>query len=165
MTLLGELLKNARVGGGPCGSALQNRQLQLVEENLAQLKIRVDVELHSCDLVDLALDGLSLHCESRLERAKPLEIDRHPLPLHPREHIDERHLDLAKESSETIRLELRGKMLAQLKGHVRFLARIVARAIDRAFIEGDGRLAAPAQLLKGRHPVIEELECEDIETK
>src|SRR5688572_20845097 len=112
MPLLGQLLKHARIRRRAGGGALQNRQLELVKENFSQLKIRVDVELHSRDFVDLALDGLALSREPCLERAEPLDVDRYAFPLHPREHVDERHLDLAKEPSETIRFELRRETLA-----------------------------------------------------
>src|SRR3712207_7147735 len=38
--LVGELAEDARVGRRPGGRALQHRQLQPVEENLAQLRVR-----------------------------------------------------------------------------------------------------------------------------
>src|SRR5918999_3331615 len=111
MTLFGKLLKHTRVGRRASRRALQHRQLQLVEENLSQLEVRIDVELHPGYFVDLALDGLTLDLEARLERMKPLDVDRHAFPFHPCEHVHERHLDFAEELRETVGLELGCKVV------------------------------------------------------
>src|SRR5688500_18487289 len=142
MALLGELLQYTRVRGWAGRGALENGELELVEENLAKLKVRVDVELHSRDLVNLALNRLPLSLEACLQRPEPLEVDRHSLRFHPREYFDQRHLDLVEETHEPVGFQLWREALSQLKGHVSVLAGVVARAVDGTIIEWNRRLGA-----------------------
>src|SRR5687768_13426038 len=154
MALLRELLQYTRVSGWAGRGALENGELELVEENLAELKVRVDVELHSRDLVNLALYRLSFGLEAFLQRPEPLEVDRHSLRFHAPEYFDQRHFDLVEETHEPVGFQLWREALSQLKGHVSVLAGVVARAVNGTLIEWNRRLAATTQLLESRSCVV-----------
>ncbi len=163
MALLGELAQHRGVRRWTRGRALDDRQLQLLEENRAQLGVGVDVELLAGLTVDLLLHALAFLSEAFLERREPLAVDRDPRPFHFGEHADEGHLDLLEERCEPVGLELRLEQRAEPERHVGILARVVTRRFDRTFVERNGALPLPAELLEGRHRVIEKLERQHVE--
>ena len=87
MPLFGELLQNGDVGRWAGRRALQDRQPESFEQDLAQLRRRVDVELLARGLIDLLLDALPLPRKALFEGRKPDDVDADARPLHLGEHL------------------------------------------------------------------------------
>ena len=82
---------------------------------------------------------------------EPREVDRDALPLHFREHRDERNLDIVQQRDRRVDFrELRLEQFAQAEGEVRFGARIVARGGDRHFVERDLVLSLAGEFVVSR---------------
>src|SRR3954453_10276723 len=102
MALFRELHENAGVGRWTCTRPFEDGQVQLVEQNLAQLQVRVNVEFRTRDFIDLALHGFALGLKALLERSEPWQIDCNAGPFHLGENVDERKLDAIEEPSELV---------------------------------------------------------------
>src|SRR5689334_7383284 len=163
MPLFGELLQDAGIGRGTGWRPLEHGQLQALEENLSELGVGVDVELLARGGIDLLLHAQALALKAFLERREPWQIDRDAIPFDFGEHVHEGHLDVAEERHELQRLELRRERVAQAPRHVRVLARVVARALDRHLVVWQRVLSLPAEYLEARQLVAQKLERQLIE--
>ena len=76
-------------------------ELELVEQDVAQLGSRVDVELLARELLHFFLEALRLRGELVADRPQPIDVDCDPRNLHLGEHADERALHVLVESSRT----------------------------------------------------------------
>ena len=128
------MLQDARVSGRTGGRLLQNRKLELVEKNFAELQGRTDVELLTGNLVNRSLQTLSLGFESFFQFREAGEVDHDAGPFHLREHGQERHLDLIEQTPCSHRFELRLEQVTKLQSHVGVLARVFGRAAERNLI-------------------------------
>ena len=84
---------HARAGLRP----LDDRQLQLLEQQLAELNPRVDVELAAGDLKDLPLQPHDPLVELAGQLAQPRHIDADAVELHLGQHVDQRHLQVGEQ--------------------------------------------------------------------
>src|SRR5687768_11983279 len=67
VSLISKLLQHACIGGGPRRRALRHREAEPREQNLPELKIGIDVELHAGRSVDLPFDSFTFPTETCLE--------------------------------------------------------------------------------------------------
>ena len=95
-----ELLEDRRVGRVAGLRALALRQVQLEEEDLLELLGAAEVELVADVDVDLLLEAGRLRGELPVEDGERLEVEGHADRLHPREHRDQRQLDVAEQPVE-----------------------------------------------------------------
>ena len=109
---------DGRRGRARLAGLLQRRQLQLLEQDFAELLRRVDVELLACQLVDargvlgeLLFDVLRLRGERRA-------VDPDARALDVGEHRDQRHLEVAVDVFELVGHEQRRKPVGQLPREV-----------------------------------------------
>ena len=124
--LSGQLLERGGVGRVAGLGLLLRYQAELVVEHLAKLQRRVDVELAPGVLADLAGQGGRLGAQLGVEALELGPVDGHAEVLHAGEHADERHLDLAVEQVEPLRLE------RLLQGPARWAAPSASVAARRA---------------------------------
>jgi hypothetical protein len=103
-----ELLEYRRVGGRSRRRLLEDRKLEALEQNFAELRIRVDVELTTRGFVDLALDSPPFALEALLEGREPRDVDLYTRPFEIGEDTDERHLDVAIQLGELLRIQVWG---------------------------------------------------------
>src|SRR3954464_396744 len=164
MAFFSKLHQNAGVSRRASAGPLENGQIQFIEKNLAQLRIRVDVELGTRHLVDLALDTFTLRLEALLEGSKPRQVDCDPRPLHLGKDVDERQLYSVEQPHQLVRLELWLEDPPETKRHVRIFACIVASSFDRTLIERNRGAALSTQVRVGRHGVVEKLEGKHVES-
>ena len=136
----------------------ERRQLQLLEQDLAELLRRVDVELLAGQLEDprgvarqLAFDVLRL-------RGQRGAVDADAGALDVGEHGDERHLELAEHLVQPIGHEQRRQPVRQLPRQVRALAGEVQRRLRRQLRNRHRLGAAAADVLLGQRLVAEMLE-------
>src|SRR5262245_1380321 len=114
VSIVSELLQHTCVGGRTRRRLLEHRQLQPLEQNLAQLRVGVDVELFAGGLVDLLLHALSLALKTSLERREVSRVNQDARPLHLRENRGQWHFHVAEQRRELKRVELRLETVAQL---------------------------------------------------
>ena len=98
--------------------------LHSVEEHLAHLLWRSDVEFHTGKFIDMLLNLLHPGCEHTGSLLQRLRIDSHPIHLHLGKHRHERHLDVPEQILGTILLEFRFQLVLQLKSDVGILGSI-----------------------------------------
>ncbi len=72
-------------------------QIQLVEEHVAQLLRRIDVELSSAVLVDLVRFGVDLALQARRHFSQSCTIDLDSGLFHARQHRNQRQIDFVVE--------------------------------------------------------------------
>src|SRR5207249_6533205 len=104
------------------------RDLELLEEDDAQLRRRVDVELAAGELVDLPHEPLELGAHLRGQAPKRGDVERDPRELHVGEDRRERHLEVAEQALHLVRaqelLERRLQAMGGTRGPARRLGRI-----------------------------------------
>ena len=105
--MIAQLLEHARVRGQlTLRRALAGREPQLLVQDHAELRRRVQVELLTHLPVDL---GLQLRHAAAHVGAHPLEVgdvERHAPLFHPAEHGGERHLDRLEQVAEALLVDL-----------------------------------------------------------
>jgi hypothetical protein len=106
-----ELLENGGVGRKPGLRPAALWQVQLEEQDLFQLLGAAEVELVADVGIDALLEPSDLRSELAVEHLQRVEIERDAGRLDPREHRDERQLDLAE---ETLQPELGQAFLERL---------------------------------------------------
>ena len=151
--VLGQLLQHLLRGGrhAGLGRLLARPHPQPVEQHVAQLDRRVDVERRARQLVDLRGEGrdLLLHVAAHLGQEREVHLD--PRPLHVRQHLDQRQLHRAVDVGEPLLVEAPRQRLGQAEGEVGLLGRGLRgrhqRRRARAFDERGGRARALAQEL------------------
>ncbi len=102
-----QLLEHVLGGGGGArlGGLLAALQAEPVEEHLAQLHGRVDVELALGENVDLGRERLELGLHLAAHAREELGVDLHAGPLHVGEHENERHLHRLVDRTQALGLE------------------------------------------------------------
>ncbi len=114
-----EALQSLGVGGVAAGLEPAGLgQVQLLEEDVAELLGRADVELVTDRLVDLLLDAADLLGQHRRELTQGTDVDGHAVELHAGQHRQERHLDVAEEAGHAQALQVRLQDVAQAARHV-----------------------------------------------
>ena len=158
--LLRQLLQHFLVGRRACLPPLEDRQLQLLVEDLRQLLVRGGQELlagHGGDLVQQLID---LHPEVTVQCLEPRDVQRDAGQLHSREHFLERQLQLGVELPQLriapqVLLERGGEAACALDerarggadfvdGHFGERGRLLALAGLLAKLLEDGQLAGDA---------------------
>ncbi len=136
MALRGEIVEHRSIGGpGAVLVALAARQLLFVEQDLAQLLGRSDVEFAAGNLVNLGLEfGQAL-----LEvRAEPLELQRIDLDagcLHAEQHGDQGAFDRLVQGRDALGHQTWFQPRPELHGDVGILGGIVAGLVERHLVE------------------------------
>ena len=103
--LAGELLERGGVGREAGLRLLLRRQLQLVEQDLAELLGRVDVEVLAGVLDDRGSEPVALGGHLVVETSQLDDVDADADVLHAGQHLDEGHLDVVVERGEASRVE------------------------------------------------------------
>ncbi len=136
-----ELGQHFFVGRGLAGGRfLAHRQLLPVEQDLADLLGRAEVEGLSRRLVGLLLGRHHLLAELVALRLELRGVERDAVPFHAEEHGQDRQFDfLVDEPELLVRLDLRVKNLVQREGAVGFLGGVLRGARDLDAGERDAR--------------------------
>ena len=95
--LVADLGEDAGVGREPGFAAPLAAQLELLEEDAADLLRRADRELLLGQLEDLLLQGLDPLAEAGADLGQALGVELEALAFHRRQHVDQRQLDLAQQ--------------------------------------------------------------------
>jgi hypothetical protein len=143
-----ELLEHLHGGGRGfrLDVALQRRQLELVEEDLRQLRRRIDVEFLAGHLVDLRAACGELLLDVFRVRGELRSVDANAGAFDVHEHGDERHLQRAVEGGELLPVEQREEDRIELQGEVGAFSGEVERGLDRNGTERHGFRAAAADV-------------------
>ena len=101
-----------------------------VEQDLAQLDGRVDVELAAGQRVDLAREpgDLPLHLGAHARPGTPFDLDARA--LHVGQHLDQRQLDLVVGGSDALLLQARAQRRRQAQDQVRLLGAGLGAAVS-----------------------------------
>src|SRR5439155_461697 len=145
----GELLEHVVIGGRSGLGLLEDRQLVLLEQHVAELRRRVDVEFGAGGPVDRPLELGELERELARDLPQPLEIDPHAAPLHLDEDGNERNLDLLEQPKQLVVLELGPERLAQPQHRLAVAAGVARRLRAR---NGASASLASAGRLRGWAP-------------
>ena len=110
-----------------CGfRLLHHRVLELLEQNLAELSGRVEVELRPRFLENLFLQFCQLHRHGVGHLAKESAVDLDPSRFHARQHRDQRHLDgLVNPAQSVVAAKLRIDNPFQRQHGVWFLSEVL----------------------------------------
>ena len=107
---------------------LDDRVVQLLEEDVAELLRRVDVELRAGLFVDALLEVGELRAHRRRHLAQQIGVDADAALLHPREHGEERHLDASVDVDERgVAAQLGLEHFVQRDRDVGFIAEVVLK--------------------------------------
>src|SRR3954466_1156272 len=71
MSLFGQLLEDAGICGRTRARTFDDRKVQFSKKNLAELWVRIDVELCSRGFVDLPFNSFPLRLKAPFERREP----------------------------------------------------------------------------------------------
>ena len=124
--LLGQLLEHV-LRGAPiaAGSLLERRQLELLEEHLAELRARVDIERPAGQLVHVLLERRQPLGEIAGQLPQPPGVNLHPGALHPGQDRDQGPFHLLVQLPEPLGLHLRGQDRLDPPGGVGVLAGVL----------------------------------------
>ncbi len=149
--ILGQLLQHLFVGRRrAAGGLLDHRQLELREEDLADLLGRVQVERLAGQSVGLLLERQQALAQLGALPGQALGIDQHAVALHLLQHDGGRHLDLPVDVAQLVVLGHLGIQRAmQAQRDVGILGGVFGGAVERHFIEADLRRALAAHLFVG----------------
>ena len=111
------------------------RQVLLVEQDLAQLLGRADVERPAGELVELLLELEHALLELGRELAQLRRVDLDAGLLHAEQHRDQRPLDGLVDADHVLAGEPGLELRPQLHGDVGVLGGVVARLVDRHLVE------------------------------
>ena len=159
---LGQLLQHTGICRRTAGRFLEHGQLQFLEKNLPQLQRRVDVELLAGRGVNCRFQPAPLALEVPLELREALHVDQNTGPFHVGENGQERHLDLVEQRSRRHGVELRLELVAKPQRDVGVLGGVFGCAIEGDLIIRDIALSFAAEILEGRHLVLEKLERQHV---
>ena len=132
--LAAQLLELSCIGGIAGLGLLLPGETEPVEENLAELLGRVDVEIEAGVLDDEQSKPIALGDEVLAQGGELGDVDTDADDLHLGQHPDERHLDLVVERAQRLRVERRLHRLDQAVDRKRVPADSL-RAIDRVVAE------------------------------
>ena len=132
---------------GPGLALLATRKAHLVEQDLAQLLGRADIEFRSGDVVDLVFQPGHFLGEDIRHPGKMFGIDLDPGHFHFGQNRHHRTFQRLVSRSHGIHRQLRAQHLPQPPGHLGILAGIGRGTVERHLIEGDLRLAGTDQIL------------------
>src|SRR5947199_54105 len=136
-----QLAQHVGVRRGPGLRASQDRQLELLEEDLRELLGRGDRELLAGQRVDLAREVVEVALELFGEGLEPGRIHADARPLHLGEHRHQRPLDLLVDVHEPALLQIVARMLPEAREPARAVAEH-ARQVVRRHIEQRRRTLA-----------------------
>ena len=119
--LVADLGEDAGVGREAGFAAALAGQLELLEEDLADLLRRADRELLLGQLEDLLLQRLDPLAEAGADLGQALGVELQPLALHRRQHVDQRQLDLAQQLLQPQLLDARALDVGEGRDQPRLL--------------------------------------------
>ena len=151
--LFQHLLRRALLAAG---RLLQRGQFQLVEQHLAKLRPRVDVECPAGQGERFGLDRRDPVGELARQLLEPLDVDLHARRLHPRQHGDERPLELGVQLPQALFFHLGRQDRLDPPGRVGVLAGILGHPVDRDLVHPPLRLSLADQIGDRNHRVIEQ---------
>ncbi len=149
--VLGQLLQHLFVGRRrTAGGLLDDRQLELREEDLADLLGRVQIERLAGQRIGLLLELQQALAQPGALSGQALGIDQHAVALHLLQHDGGRHLDLLVDVAQLVVLGHLGIQRAvQAQRDVGVLGGVFCGAVERHLIEADLRRALAADLFVG----------------
>ena len=147
MALGRQLLQHIGAGGIGAGLALFARaEAELVEQHLAQLLGRADIEGTARELVDLALELGQALAEIIGEAAKLVGIGLDPRHLHGGHHRHQRPVDGLIDRDQPFGEQPRLQAAVELQGHIGIFRRIVTGLLQRHPVEAGLALAGAGDL-------------------
>ena len=138
--------------------ALQHRQFQLLEEHLAELLGRADVEGFAGLRVNLGGERAHLLFHVGGLARERLGVDAHADAFECRQDRHERQLEVAVDRGHAGRVELGREQLRQLPREIRAFAGVVEQAVGRERREGHGLGALAAHVVGEPRAIAELLE-------
>ncbi len=146
-----QLLEHLLVRGGRArGRLLHHRELQLREEDLAQLLRAREVEGLARELVRLRLQCQHLLAQLLALPREEVRVDEHAVSLHHEEHAEHRHLDLGVHVSELrVGLDPGPERVVKLERDVGVLGRVLRGGLDAHLVEGNRGGALARHLVVG----------------
>ena len=153
----GQLLENVLGGRESLGRPVLpgGRQLELVEQDMAELLGRVDVELGPARLEDRLLEPAEVGFELGRKASKDLPVDLHPDPLHVGQDLDQRLLQVPVNGLELFGLDPGPEEAADLESVVRVLGGIGRDLFDRSPVHRHFGLALAAHFIEGDRRKVE----------
>ncbi len=146
--ILGQFLQHFLIGGRCArGGLLDHRQLQLAEQDLAQLLGRIQIEGLAGQVVSLLFDFQHAFAEIVRLLAQAVAIDQHAIAFDLLQHHRGRDFDLLVDEAQlVIMLDLRPHGVMQGQRDFCIFSRIFGGAFDGHFIEADLRRTLAAYL-------------------
>ncbi len=138
------------------GRLLQRGQFQLVEQHLAELRPRVDVERPARQREGLGLDRRDPLRELARQLLEPLDVDHHSRRLHPRQHGDQGPLQLGIQGPEPLVSHLGRQNRLDPPGRVGVLAGVFGHPIDGDLVHPALVLPFADQVGDRNHRVVEQ---------
>ena len=139
------------IGAGRVGAALgalAAGQAELVEQNLAELLGRGDVERAPGETVYLGLEGGDSAGEIVGQAAQFVAVDLDAAPLHLGQHRHQGTLQGLVDRGQALGRQARLEYVIQAQGHVGVLGGVVERRLQRHLVEGHPRLAGAGHILE-----------------
>ncbi len=138
MALGGEVLEHARRRRpGACRRPLASRQPHLAEQDVAELLRRSRIERRADDAADLVLEPAHALGEIAREPRQHLAVDGDAMPLHARQHSNERPLQRLVDGRHALGGEAGLERAPQAQRHIRVLGGVFSRLVDRRPREAD----------------------------
>ncbi len=140
-----ELLQHVLVGRGlPGRGLLDHRQLHAIEQDLAKLLRRAQIERLTRNLMGLLLQCEDPFAEFTTLRREQRAIEQYTFALHAKQHFARRHLD---PGIHEVELRIGGnpwlEHVMQLQRDIRIFGRVLGRTVDRDLLEADLARALP----------------------
>ncbi len=124
--------------GLPGGRLAQHRQLHLLEQDVAQLLRRIQIERSAGLLVRIGQDLHQAFRQLGALHAQHLAVQQHAVMFHAQQHRDQRLLDFFVQFRQRrYAAELRPQHLVQPQRDVGVFGRIFGRLVHRHLAEGD----------------------------
>ena len=130
LVAVGELLQDLDVGARAGLRPLDDRQVQLVEQDRLELLRAADVERPAGDRVDVGLDAVEPLRQLHALPGEFLDVDPHAVELHVGEHADQRPLQVPVEIPEVFLLEPAFEQPGELPGDVGVLGGVLRDPLD-----------------------------------
>ena len=129
--------------------------MQLLEEDLADLLGRIEIERLFGNLVSLLLQFEQAQADLVRLRIQAFGIDPHAVAFDLLQHHRSRHLDLFIDETQAIGIDVRQHRVVQAQGDVGVFRRVGGGALDIDLVEPDLRGTLAAHFLEGDGLVVQ----------
>ena len=160
-----QALQRRRVGGVSGLGAPRLGEAQLLEQHLAKLLRRADIELVTHEFVHSQLDGGQLLSQLSCHLLQLPAVQRNAVVLHPHQHRRQPHLDLVELCPVFVLLQLLFEPDSEPVGVVRRRGRIPCGCLDGHLGHGDTLAARAGKVGQRRQLLIEEFQGQRLQLR